>query len=473
MSDYTEHARLSPSGSKRWMACAGSIVMEEQVPARSNQAADNGTCCHIIAARCLTEHWPATKYIGEEVKVSATGEEDRFVEFDEDLCDLVLLYVKWARQYTIGPKVSYWVEQRVEFSRYVDVPDQFGTADLLVIDTVMVDGVEVVELQVHDAKFGHRPVLVERNSQLMLYALGAIDMLELSYDIQRVRIVIHQPQVNKGPIEFSLSVAELLEFAKIAGDKAQKVELATQRFKIIMNDEGLLTPWYDEFLNPSPNEDECAYCRAMAHCPAAARAVEQTVGASFSHIIETKDPPTGYVALPGPHLDQQMKATGFLEDFIIAVRSRMEGHLLGGGASTLYGLELGRQGHRKWIDPEAVEKLLRQTYRLTIQQAFNTKLKSPTQIEKMAGFAGKTSPSNQATGTTGAARHPGRKGRPPALTAKGEKPVVGVQQWEELKKHITRKPPSPSVKPLALIKEPYKAPGLTGDSFSVVEDDIS
>lgn len=473
MSDYTEHARLSPSGSKRWMACPGSIVMEEQVPARPSEAADKGTCCHIIAARCLTEHWPATKYIGEDVVVSSANEEKRTVEFDEDLCDLVLLYVKWARQYTIGPKVSYWVEQRVEFSRYIDVPNQFGTGDLIVVDTVMVDGVEVVELQVHDAKFGHRAVLAERNSQLMLYALGALDMLSLSYDIRRVRLVIHQPQVNNGPLEWSLSIDDLMEFAKVAWDKAQKVELATQQWHHVqINDApGGLQDWHVKHLNPTPNEDECAFCRAMAHCPAAQRAAEEIVGASFEVIVETTEPARNFVSLPGPKLDQQMAATGFLEDFITAIRARMEGHLIGGGESSLFGLELGRQGHRKWIDPAAVEQMCRTNFRLSITETYNQKLKSPTQMEKMAGMAGKTTPSNQereATRTTarGAARKP--------KTAAEDKPVIGRTQWDRLKAQITRNPPKPSVKLLSLIKTPYKAPGLTGDSFSpVVEDDIS
>lgn len=467
--DYTQHARMSPSGSKRWFACPGSIVMEEQAPERHNAAADDGTCCHIIAARCLTEHWPATKYVGEEVVVSGPGEDKRTVEFAEDLCDLVLLYVRWARQYTIGPTMTYWVEQRVDFSSHVGVPGQFGTADLMVYDS----DPEQLELQVHDAKFGHRPVLVERNTQLMLYALGALDLLSLGYEIKRVRIVIHQPQVNNGPIEWTLTLHELLDFAKVAWDKAQRVELATQAWTQITlghADRMHVDDWHANFLNPNPNEDECAFCRAMADCPAAQRKAEETIGAKFSVVVETKEPAKNFVSAPGPRLDEQMAAAGFLEDMVIAIRSRMEGHLLGGGESSLYGLELGRQGHRRWIDPEKVEAMLRQSFRLNIEQAYNQKLKSPTQLEKMAGMAGKTTPSNQ---ETGAKRGP-KKGKPQPATPAEAKPVIGPTQWERLKAEITRNPPKPSVKPKALIKVPYKAPGLTGESFTVVdEDDIT
>ena len=46
-----------------------------------------------------------------------------------------------------------------------------------------------------------------------------------------------------------------------------------------------------------------------------------------------------------------------------------------------FGLELGRQGPRKWADKEAVEKLVREQFRLREADAYNMKLKSPTQFE--------------------------------------------------------------------------------------------
>jgi hypothetical protein len=463
MSDYTEHARLSPSGSKRWMACPGSIVMEEQVPAKHNQAADNGTCCHIIAARCLTVHYPATKYIGEDVKVSAEGEEDRFVEFDENLCDLVLLYLKWARKYTIGPRVTYWVEQRVNFSGYVDVPNSFGTADLLVYDG------DVRELQVHDAKFGHRPVLVENNSQLLTYALGAYDMLEMAYDIECIRIVVHQPQVNSGPIEYVVTINELMAFGKRLWDAAQKVELATQRYRSLISfgpaaTDAMVEDWQNKFLNPKPNEDECAYCRAMATCPAAIKEAERIAGLTFKAMAETKEEARSFVPEAGARLDEMMAATPFLEDMLTAIRSRMEGYLLSGGVSKLFGLELGRQGHRRWSEPETVEKMLRNRFRLSIEETYNTKLKSPTQIEKMAGMIGKTHPDSYGKGG-----NPRRRGRP-KLDPEALPVVIGPMQWEQLKAFIVRKPASPSVKPKAIIKTPYTVVGLSADAFTPVQE---
>ena len=79
------------------------------------------------------------------------------------------------------------VEHRLDFSEYV--PEGFGTGDLVIV----ADGV----LEVVDFK-GGRGVRVEaeRNSQLMLYGLGALLEFEALYDIRNVRMTIVQPRLN-------------------------------------------------------------------------------------------------------------------------------------------------------------------------------------------------------------------------------------------------------------------------------------
>lgn len=163
------HARLSPSGSKKWFACPGSITLEETIPNLPTTYSDAGTAMHDVAARCLTEHFRASRYIGEYIVVSLPHEEVRKVEFDADMAELVQGYVDTMRVLSIGNR--YWVEQRVDFSEFCGVPGQFGTADFIVFDDR--GGV----LHVHDLKSGYTPVTVEDNSQLMTYALGALAKL--------------------------------------------------------------------------------------------------------------------------------------------------------------------------------------------------------------------------------------------------------------------------------------------------------
>ena len=79
------------------------------------------------------------------------------------------------------------VEHRLDYSEYV--PEGFGTGDLVIV----ADGV----IEVIDFK-GGRGVRVDanRNSQLMLYALGALLEFDPLYDIHHVRMTIVQPRLN-------------------------------------------------------------------------------------------------------------------------------------------------------------------------------------------------------------------------------------------------------------------------------------
>lgn len=159
------HARLSPSGAKKWFACAGSLTMEAPFPNKSSTHSDDGTAMHDIAARCLTAHTRATAYIGEWVPVG----EGRKVQFDEEMADLTQGYVDYVRTKAIGHELH--VEQRVGFSKFVGMPNQFGTADVCIVNWAQ------GEMDVTDLKTGHRPVDAETVPQLPIYAVAMLGEL--------------------------------------------------------------------------------------------------------------------------------------------------------------------------------------------------------------------------------------------------------------------------------------------------------
>lgn len=163
------HARLSPSGAKKWFACPGSLTMEAPFPNKSSTHSDDGTAMHDVAAQCLTGHWRASKFVGTWVKVSSKGEPERKVQFDEDMAALTQDYVDFIRSKSIGHTLL--VEQRLAFSKFVGVPDQFGTADSVIVNWDQ----GCVELD--DLKTGHKPVDVERNPQLMTYGVAVMGEL--------------------------------------------------------------------------------------------------------------------------------------------------------------------------------------------------------------------------------------------------------------------------------------------------------
>lgn len=432
------------------MACAGRIILEEQFPDRGNEHSDAGTAMHDVASKLLTAITPITAddFIGERIKVD--DDPERFVEITEEMAELVQGYVDEVKALAHGGDLH--VEQRVEFSEFVGVPDQFGTADAIIFKPVPVDEGEGHKMIVGDFKSGYHYVPVEENSQCMLYALGAYRQYELAYDIREIELYIFQPN-NGGTRSWKCSVSDLLVFAAKAREAAQRVEEATIRWQMdgayLGNEE-----WEKLYLHPDPNEIDCAYCRAMSVCPAKQRKLEEVVGGSFE-VIESLAPghlPAQVVDMaqvPIDKLARAMNCAGEFEDWIKAVRAEVERRLLLGQEVPGWGLELGREGARAWTDPEAAEAYLRKTVRLPIEKAFNLKLISPTQAEKLAGY---------------------ERGK---RKAKITDPEIGEKQWKKLQAMVKRSPPSPSVKPIAVIKVPYLPQQPDASAFDNQEEDLT
>jgi hypothetical protein len=96
------------------------------------------------------------------------------------------------------------VEQRLDFSKYV--PDGFGTGDCVIVADEV--------LTVCDYKHGKGvAVSAERNSQMMLYALGALELFDSLYDISEIKMVIFQPRMENIS-EFTMTADELLNWAE-------------------------------------------------------------------------------------------------------------------------------------------------------------------------------------------------------------------------------------------------------------------
>lgn len=102
------------------------------------------------------------------------------------------------------PDAVVMVEQRLDFSNYVE--DGFGTGDLVIV----ADDV----IQVIDFKYGKGvAVSAEHNPQMMLYALGALNLYDYLYDVKTVKMAIVQPRLDSIS-EWELSVDELLSWAE-------------------------------------------------------------------------------------------------------------------------------------------------------------------------------------------------------------------------------------------------------------------
>lgn len=174
------HALLSASGSHRWMNCPPSARLCEAYVDEGSDYAAEGTDAHTLC------EYKLKRSLGIKSQ-DPTGDLTYYCEEMEDCANgyaaYILELVEAARQICPDPQVL--IEQRLDFSRYVQ--EGFGTGDCVVI----ADGT----LHIVDYKHG-QGVLVEAadNPQMMLYALGALEIFDAIYDIDAVSMTIYQPR---------------------------------------------------------------------------------------------------------------------------------------------------------------------------------------------------------------------------------------------------------------------------------------
>lgn len=150
------------------MFCPGKTVLEKGKPNPGNKYSRSGTASHSLLEMCLDQCLPAAHFIGTEIL--ADGE--MFV-VDAERAGYVQTAIDNIHRIA-GPGALILAEQRVNYSTYLGVPEDeaWGTADALVVAGD--------ELQVHDYKDGQGVVVeAEGNTQLMLYALGALAAMEV------------------------------------------------------------------------------------------------------------------------------------------------------------------------------------------------------------------------------------------------------------------------------------------------------
>lgn len=193
------HAVLSASSAMRWLNCPPSAKLCENYDDKSSDYAAEGTDAHALC------EYKLKKLLGIEATdptENLTWYNEEMNECAEDYASYILELVEKAKQTCSDPVVL--IEQRVDFSRWV--PEGFGTADCIVI----ADGV----MNVVDYKHGKGiEVSAAENPQMMLYALGALEIFDGIYDIDEVRMTIYQPRKSN----ISVSVIEkdeLLEWAQ-------------------------------------------------------------------------------------------------------------------------------------------------------------------------------------------------------------------------------------------------------------------
>ncbi|MBF2513930.1 DUF2800 domain-containing protein [Listeria marthii] len=240
------HAKLSASGSSRWLNCTPSIALEAKFPEQKNGGvfAQEGTLAHSFAELLLQ------KFNEEVTKAGYARKLNRLKKnslYDASMIDHVEVYTtivieKFQEAHAADKNAVLSIEQQLDYSDYAR--GGFGTGDAVIVGNGVV---EIIDL-----KYGKGvPVSAEENSQLMLYGLGAYNAFELDYDLHTVRMTIVQPRLDD-VTEFEMEVSDLLDWAEN-----------------VVKPAALLADAGKGELNPGP---WCKFCRARSICKARAEA---------------------------------------------------------------------------------------------------------------------------------------------------------------------------------------------------------
>ena len=187
------HAILSASSSKMWLNCPPSALLNAKLPESSSPYAQQGTDAHSLCEFKLHQA------LGHKVRDPT----EDLQNYDEEMENCANDYTAYVLS-QIPENAQVFIEERLDFSKWV--PGGFGTGDCIIIG----DGT----LKIIDFKYG-LGVLVsaEQNTQMMLYALGAIDTYDMLYDIKEVQMTIFQPR-RQNVSTYTISKEELLKWAE-------------------------------------------------------------------------------------------------------------------------------------------------------------------------------------------------------------------------------------------------------------------
>jgi hypothetical protein len=312
------------------------MAAEEGRPNPTSVYAQRGTDLHALAPACIKEGLNPLDALPE----------------DPEGAEMILAYqieVQAAHDRLGGELL---LEQAFELSALSEL--YWGTADAVIIAPPT--------LYVADFKTGRGvPVPVRRadgrvNLQLGGYGLGALHSLPtgLAHEITQIELVVVQPALGP-PQRTIMTVAEVQDLA------ADLIEIA----------EAALDP-----SAPRIAGDHCRFCRASGDCPALRERALVAARTEFGNADLVPPRPDRMTLL---QLSRVLEEADLIDEWITAVRAHAKS-LVDKGEEIPGWKLVDKRGRRVWADDLSAEFILRGVLG---DDAYVTKLHSPTQIEKI------------------------------------------------------------------------------------------
>lgn len=344
-----EHALLSASSAKRWIACTPSAKLCDMFGVDKGSAyAAEGTLAHEISElyiRAKVLHTISDEEFNSEFsRLSA----DKL--YKPEMLSYVAKYVDYCREQYLSSlsndeSAEMHVETKVVMTEYA--PDSFGTADCIVFNE---DTIEVIDL-----KYGKGvQVSATHNEQLMMYALGAYEKFKVFNDFKQVRMTIVQPRLDSIS-RYEMSTESLLSWAN-----------ETLRVRAALAYHGV-----GELVSGS----HCQFCGVKSRCRALYENTMRMLDKGFedANLVPEKD------------LIEIFKSSKRIELYLKSVYDYMFKQALNGKDWDGFKLVHGRS-IRKWKSEDEVSAALAANKAcVPIDILYTIKLNSISEVEKAVG----------------------------------------------------------------------------------------
>jgi hypothetical protein len=320
------------STAKRVIACPASVKLVQQIPSKDipNEHADRGTLLHNVIADVLEFNEAPEKYLGTKYKEQTLTQE----LIDEKLNPALAA----LKEIDADRRMEYMVETRVGFGDFL--PGVFGSTDLL----GRIDNRAIVL----DWKFGDGVlVTAEENYQLLFYAAAAMRTEEAKW-------------IFEGATEIECIIVQPPEIRRWV-TTPQRVALFEQELRRAVHASQSEAPTFD-------TGDHCRWCAAKPICPKMTGQVER--------VLQNK-----LQSLPIDQIALQLSQADMIEDYIKDLRALATQMLENGQPVPGFKL-VAKRGTRQWVDEDKVVKWADEN-KLDIADVWESKLKSPAQLEKV------------------------------------------------------------------------------------------
>ena len=382
-----KHAKLSPSSSKRWMLCPGSVALIERLgnPDTASIYALEGTAAHYLGEQCLANKWDAEDLLGKVIHVEewensyvdkdhwfhtgfkpATKKDTKGFDpiyrekfdVDHNMTDAVQVYVDFVREQMKFKQVKLMLEVKCSLTHLGVEGLDGGTSDTVLI-FIKDEHIVVVDYK-HGAGVA---VEVTWTPQPMQYGLGALEKIRATgVDVSEftVDLVIVQPRAYHpdGPVRTQYLTAEDLYH------------------------------WQDTVLKPAAKatqdpdaplvagEDQCRFC-AASPCTAQYEMLQEIAVSDFATLPDTGILTTEQKARVMEHRDM-------LRSFIVDVENIIKVEMDNGSTeySDLFKLVLGKTNRK--LTPLATDEFDSPLLdHLDEQELYVQKFITMTDIEKL------------------------------------------------------------------------------------------